>query len=142
MKLSAYVPDGLWAKVQARFPGARPSPVTQLALRRMVERSGPRFVVEADMESADPLEMRRRRARISALRQRAYEEGYEAGLALCDTLLWADLERLAASGWTLDEDLPQSDPRLASVAHQAGMRDALRDVWLAVVQVATPVEQV
>jgi hypothetical protein len=142
MKLSAYVPDGLWARVQARFPGARPSPVAQLALRRMVERSRPRFAVEAEMEAADPAELRRRRARVSALRQRAYEEGYEAGLALCDTLVWTDLERLAASGWTLDEELPQSDPRLASIAHQAGVRDALRDVWLAVVQVATPVEQV
>jgi hypothetical protein len=141
MKLSAYVPDGLWARVQARFPGSRPSPVAQLALRRMVERSRPRFAVEAEVETADRAEMGRRRARVSALRQRAYEEGYEAGLALCGTMEWTDLERLAASGWTLDEELPQSDPRLASVAHQAGVRDALRDVWLAVVQVGNPVEQ-
>jgi hypothetical protein len=137
VKLSAYVPDGLWARVQARFPGARPSPVAQLALRRLVERSRPRFAVATDIEAADPTALVRRRARVSALRQRAYDEGYEAGLALCDTLRWADLERLAATGWAPGSAPPVGDPRLASVAHQAGMRDALRDVWLAVVQAAT-----
>ena len=137
MKLSAYVPDGLWARVLARFPGARPSPVAQLALRRLVERSRPRFAVAEEIEASDPGALGRRRARVSALRQRAYDEGYEAGLALCEAQSWPELERLAATGWAPEAGLPGRDPRLSSVAYQAGMRDSLRDVWLAVVQATT-----
>jgi hypothetical protein len=136
VKLSAYVPEELWARVQGRFPGARPSQITQLALRRMVERSRPRFVDEPG--PVDQLELLRRRARVSALRQRAYDEGYESGLSLCDGLGWADLERLAAAGWPLDWAGDQEEPRQASLAHRAGRRDALRDVWLAVVQAPPP----
>jgi len=117
MKLSAYVSDGLWARVRARFPGARPSPTAQLALLRLVERSGP----------AAP------RARASQPRQRAYDEGYEAGLARCDALSWPDMERLAAAGWPVDDLVPQGEVA-RSLAFRSGARDALRDVWLGVVQ--------
>ena len=108
MKLSAYVSDGLWARVRERFPGARPSPTAQLALRRLVERSGP-------------------------LRQEAYDEGYEAGLALCDTLTWPDMERLAAAGWPVDDLVPAGEVA-RSLAFRSGARDALRDVWQGVVR--------
>jgi len=132
VKLSAYVPDGLWARVQARFPGARPSPVAQMALRRLVERSGPRFARLPSSPAAAALPLRR--ARVSELRQRAYEEGYVAGLAFGESLGWPDLERLAAAGWPVDGTAPAADGRHGSLAHRAGMRDALRDAWLAVVQ--------
>jgi hypothetical protein len=107
VKLSAYVPDGLWARVRGRFPGARPSPTTQLALRRLADRPAP---------GADA-------------RQRAYDEGYEAGLALCEGLDWAAVERLATSNWPIDEPAPGDE-----VARRSGMRDALRDVWQGVVR--------
>jgi hypothetical protein len=136
VKLSAYVPEQLWARVQARFPGSRPSQVAQVALRRLVERSRPRFAPAPLPE--DEGELLRRRARVAELRQRAYDEGYEAGLALCAGLHWADLERLAAADWALDESVAAADPTHASLAHRAGMRDALRDVWLAVLQAAAP----
>jgi hypothetical protein len=132
VKLSAYVPEQLWERVQARFPGSRPSQVAQVALRRLVERSRPRFAPTRDAE--DERELLRRRARVSELRQRAYDEGYEAGLTLCAGLHWTDLERLAAADWTAAGD----DPPPPSLAHRAGMRDALRDVWLAVLQSAAP----
>jgi hypothetical protein len=131
VKLSAYVPDGLWARIQARFPGSRPSPITQLALRRLVERSRPRFASTPSSPAAAVLPLRR--ARVSELRQRAYEEGYAAGLAMCESLRWPDLERLAAADWPV-EDGAVIDARQGSLAHRAGMRDAMRDVWLAVVQ--------
>ena len=130
MKLSAYVPEHLWERVQARFPGSRPSHVTQIALRRLVERSRPRFATAP--AASDQRDVLRRRARVSRMRQRAYDEGYQAGLALCAGLHWPDLERVAAAGWTVaGDDLPT-----LSLAHRAGMRDALRDVWLAVMQSA------
>jgi hypothetical protein len=132
VKLSAYVPEQLWERVQARFPGTRPSQVAQIALRRLVERSRPRFAPAPP--AGDQRDLPRRRARVSELRQRAYDEGYEAGLAMCAGLHWADLERLAAADWAVADD----DPPQPSLAHRAGMRDALRDVWLAVLQSAAP----
>src|SRR5215472_16700338 len=134
VKLSAYVPQQLWERVQARFPGSRPSQVAQIALRRLIERSRPRFAPAPPAE--DRRELPRRRARVSELRQRAYDEGYEAGLTLCAGLHWADLERLAAADWGLAGD----DPPRPSQAHRAGARDALRDVWLAVLQSAGPAD--
>lgn len=132
MKLSAYVPEQLWERVQARFPAARPSQVAQVALRRLVERSRPRFAPTPGVEAEDDLA--RRRARVSEVRQRAYDEGYEAGLAYAAGIRWSDLERLAAADWAIVETADGADPRRASVAHRAGMRDALREVWLAVLQ--------
>jgi hypothetical protein len=136
VKLSAYVPELLWERVQARFPGSRPSQVAQVALRRLVERSRPRFAPSPPAK--DERELLRRRARVSELRQRAYDEGYQAGLTLCASLHWQDLERLAAADWALDSVIAGDDPRHASLAHRAGMRDALRDVWLAVLQAGGP----
>jgi len=132
VKLSAYVPEELWARVQARFPGSRRSQVTQLALRRLVERSRPRFAGEA--APTDALELVRRRARVSELRQRAYDEGYEDGLGLCDRLCWPELERLAAADWPVDDTVFPIDPRRSSLARRAGRRAALRDGWLPVPQ--------
>jgi hypothetical protein len=136
VKLSAYVPEELWERVQARFPGSRPSQVAQIALRRLVERSRPRFVPPPPAE--DERELLRRRARVAELRQRAYDEGYEAGLALCAGLHWSDLERLAAAGWTVDDADAAAAAPGQSLAHRAGRRDAIRDVWLAVLQAAPP----
>jgi hypothetical protein len=136
VKLSAYVPEQLWERVQTRFPGTRPSQVAQIALRRLVERSRPRFAPAPAAE--DERELLRRRARVAELRQRAYDEGYEAGLALCASLHWSDLERLAAADWAIEGAAEAADPPHASLAHRAGLRDALRDVWLAVLQAAAP----
>lgn len=136
MKLSAYVPEQLWERVQARFPGSRPSQVAQVALRRLVERSRPRFAPARPGE--DEQELLRRRARVAELRQRAYDEGYEAGLTQCEGLHWSDLERLAAADWAAEGTSGATDPPHDSLAHRAGMRDALRDVWLAVLQAAAP----
>jgi hypothetical protein len=136
VKLSAYVPEQLWERVLSRFPGSRPSQVAQVALRRLVERSRPRFAPAPAAE--DQRELLRRRARVSELRQRAYDEGYEAGLALGAGLHWPDLERLAADDWAADGAIAGDNPGRASLAHRAGMRDALRDVWLAVLQASAP----
>jgi hypothetical protein len=132
VKLSAYVPEQLWERVQARFPGSRPSQVAQVALRRLVERSRPRFAPAPTAE--DERQRLRRRARVSELRQRAYDDGYEAGLELGAGLHWSDLEHLAAADWALDGVAAEDGSRPASGAQRAGMRDALRDVWLAVLQ--------
>jgi hypothetical protein len=123
MKLSAYVPDVLWTRVKERFPSARPSPTAQLALRQLVEESPPE-----PAESGGPAHLR---ARVSRPRQRAYDEGYEAGLALADTLSWPDVERLAAANWPVDDLVPPGDVARA-LAFRSGARDALRDVWLEV----------
>lgn len=136
MKLSAYVPEQLWERVQARFPGTRPSQVTQAALRRLVERSRPRFAGSPGPE--DGADLLRRRARVSELRQRAYDEGYEAGLTLAAGLGWSDLERLAAADWALEGLALAADPKQSSLAHRDGTRDALRDLWLAVLQASAP----
>jgi hypothetical protein len=131
VKLSAYVPDDLWSRASARFPRSGPSRIVQMGLRRLLERSRPRFVTPAADEGAALL---RGRARLARLRQQAYDEGYEAGLALCETLTWADLERMAADNWRVDELMAGADPRRQTAAHRSGLQDALRDAWLGVVR--------
>lgn len=133
MKLSAYVPDDLWSRAAASHPRSGPSHIVQLGLRRLVERSRPRFAADA---STNGSALRHARARLTLLRQRAYDEGYEAGLAVGESLTWADLELLAATGWRLDDLPPAARPTLPTAAHRSGCRDALRDAWLGVVRVS------
>jgi hypothetical protein len=128
VRLSAHVPDELWAKAAALHPEPGPSRLVQLALRRLVERSRPRFAPERDGHQQRLLQLRR--SRVAQLAQGAYDQGYEAGLRFCETLAWADLERLAASNWNLGAVVASGDSRLASSSYRSGMRDALRDAWL------------
>jgi hypothetical protein len=134
MKLSAYVPDRLWSRVTARYPRSGPSRLVQLGLRRLVERSRPRFAEIAGVDRADEsVALAQGGTRLTRLRQEAYDEGYEAGLALGETLGWADLEKLASVSWRLDGLATGGDPTHTTVAHLSGLRDALRDAWLGVV---------
>jgi hypothetical protein len=130
MKLSAYVPDGLWSRVTARYPRSGPSRLVQLGLRRLVERSRPRY---AENRAGVREALARGGARLAQLRQEAYDEGYEAGLALGETLGWAELERLAAASWRLDGVPAGDDQAHQTTARRSGLRDALRDAWLGVV---------
>jgi len=69
--------------------------------------------------------------------QHAYDEGYGRGMLVCETLSWAALERMAAAHWstaTTATNGATTEPRLATSAYQSGLRDALRDVWLAVLE--------
>lgn len=132
MKLSAHVPDELWARAVALHPGLGPSGVVQQALRRLVERPRPRFAPRVPEDQLPTV--RRRHLRLQGLAQAAYDDGYEAGLRLCEKLRWADLERLAAAGWRLPAAGPETEGPAATSAYRSGLEDALREVWLSVVQ--------
>ena len=136
MKLSAHVPDELWAKAAALHGESGPSQLVQLALRHLVERSRPRFAGDRNDHQDEVLA--RRQSRIARLAQTAYDEGYEAGLLRCEGLTWCDLERLAAANWSpvaLAAHAPAgNDARLATSAVRTGFRDALRDAWLGAMQ--------
>lgn len=136
MRLSAYVPDHVWAKAAALHPGSGPSQVVQSALRHLVERSRPRIVTELDSHRQQVVGLRH--SRVVQLAQRAYDQGYDRGLRLCETLSWIALEHMAAARWsvaTLAAHGVSAEPSLATSAYQSGLRDALRDVWLSALEV-------
>ncbi len=132
MKLSAHVPDELWAKAAALQGEAGPSQLVQLALRHLVERSRPRFAGERNGDQDQVLALRQ--SRVAQLAQGAYDEGYAAGLRRCEELSWGDLERLAAGSWSAAALAAHpglgAEARLATSAFRTGLRDALRDAWL------------
>ncbi len=132
MKLSAHVPDELWAKAAAVHSESGPSQLVQLALRHLVERSRPRFAAERNYQQDEVLA--ERQSRVAQLAQTAYDEGYEAGLRRCEALAWSDLERLAAANWRAAaltaHPAVGADVRHATSAFRIGLRDALRDAWL------------
>lgn len=145
MKLSAHVPDALWAKAAALHSESGPSQLVQLALRHLVERSRPRFAAERN-EHQDEI-LARRQSRVAQLAQNAYDEGYEAGLRRGECLSWSDLERLAAANWGVAALTAHraigADVRLATSVFRTGLRDALRDAWLGALHTSQePFEQV
>jgi len=135
MRVSAYVPDHVWSKAMALHPGSGPSNVVQRALRHLVERSRPRFASQLDGQRQQVLGLRQ--SRVVQMAQHAYDEGYGRGLVVCETLSWAALERMAAAHWstaTMAANGARTEPRLVTTAYQSGLRDALRDVWLAALE--------
>jgi hypothetical protein len=129
VKLSAYVPDWLWARARASVRQSRSSPsqVVQHALRALLERSRPRFAGAPDLEQEAALLLARQHVAEQA--QGAYDHGYEAGVQRCELLSWAELERLAAGDW----DWHDLGVRDGGSTFDCGLRDALRDAWLGVV---------
>ena len=74
-----------------------------------------------------------RQSRVVQMAQHAYDQGYDRGLDLCESLSWMALERMAAAHWsvaTMAANGAGTEPRLATSAYRSGVRDALRDVWL------------
>ena len=134
MKISAHVPDELWAKATALHVESGPSRLVQLALRHLVERPRPRVAGKRNDRQDEVLA--RRQLRMARLAQSAYDEGYEAGLMGCEGLTWCDLERLAAASWShgalAAHALPGSEATPVISAFRTGLRDALRDAWLGV----------
>ncbi len=131
MRVSAYVPDHMWGRAMTLHPGSGPSHIVQGALRHLVERSRPRFARELDGLRQQVVGMRH--SRVVQMAQHAYDQGYDRGLGLCDSLSWTALERMAAAHWSaaaMAADGAGIEPRLATSAYQSGLRDALRDVWL------------
>jgi Arc/MetJ family transcription regulator len=140
MKLSAHVPDELWARAAALHDESGPSQLVQLALRHLVERSRPRFAGKRNDQQDELLALRQ--SRVARLAQSAYDEGYEAGLLRCEELTWCDLERLAAASWSAAalavHEVPGAEARPATSAFRTGFRDALRDAWLGAMEADEP----
>jgi Arc/MetJ family transcription regulator len=132
VKLSAHVPDELWAKAMALHGETGPSQLVQLALRHLVERSRPRFAGQRNGQQDQVLALRQ--SRLAQLAQSAYDAGYQAGLRRCEELTWSDLERLAAASWSAAalaaHPALHAETRQATSAFRTGLRDALRDAWL------------
>jgi hypothetical protein len=79
------------------------------------------------------------RRRLGALAQQVYASGYRAGLQLCDSLDWAQLDSLAGDSWpqsALDSisaavkgESAGEDPNASTSLYRTGLRDALLNVW-------------
>jgi hypothetical protein len=82
------------------------------------------------------------RRRLGELAQQVYASGYQAGLLLCDSLDWAQLDSLAGDSWpqaaldsisaTIQGESAGEDPNASTSLYRTGLRDALLNIWCGV----------
>jgi hypothetical protein len=133
MRVRAYVDDARWSFAVSLNPDHSPSQIVQAGLVRLIENhhSG-----SANGREGAVLATRRR---LGELAERVYSSGYQAGLLLCATLDWAQLDSLAGDGWqqtafesislTGNVGVAMEDPNAHTTLYRAGFRDALANVW-------------
>jgi hypothetical protein len=133
MRVRAYVEDARWAFAVSLSPDSSPSQIVQAGLVRLIE----------NHHSASPAHpggtVLATRRRLGELAKRVYASGYEAGLRLCNTLDWAQLDSLAGDGWqqvaleaiseTAATKSSEEDPNANTTLYRTGFRDALSNVW-------------
>ena len=133
MRVRAYVEDARWEFAVSLSPDRSPSQIVQAGLVRLVENHHSAGAVNLD---GGVLAARRR---LGELAERVYASGYQAGLILCGTLDWAQLDSLAGQGWpqgeldaistTIDGESVEDDPNTETSLYRTGLRDALSNVW-------------
>jgi hypothetical protein len=115
VRLSLSVPDALWLRACQARPATPPSRLVRAALEHLLEDAEAGFVPGPPPGAGERLRRLERRLRSEALT--VYDEGYETGLDLVDTLEWWAVERLAA-------ELEGDGPYVATF--KAGLVAALR----------------
>ena len=101
MRISVYVPDGLWVSSRAAFPDESISEIARRAVRSLIAAAnapGPIFPTPAQRRLVE--------AEIASKEAEAgswFELGYGAGLHLAQNLEWWVLEQMELVGWTLAE---------------------------------------
>lgn len=133
MRVRAYVEDARWAFAVSLSPDSSPSQIVQAGLVRLIENH---HSASAASPAVSVLATRRR---LRELADRVYSSGYQAGLQLCNTLDWAQLDSLAGDGWqqsaldslsaTTGATTLDDDPNSATTLYRTGFRDALSNVW-------------
>ena len=133
LRVRAYVEDARWAFAVSLSPDSSPSQIVQAGLVKLIENH---HSASAANPAGSVLATRRR---LSELADRVYANGYHAGLQLCDTLDWAQLDSLAGEGWqqaaldslsaTAGMESAKDDPNSATTLYRTGFRDALSNVW-------------
>jgi hypothetical protein len=136
MRVRAYVEDARWGFAVSLTPNRSPSQIVQAGLVRLVEK-------HHSAGTANPAGgVLAARRRMGELAQQVYASGYQAGLKLCDSLDWAQLDSLAGDSWpqeALDSitakikgESHRDDPNTGTGLYRTGLRDALLNVWCGV----------
>ncbi len=136
MRVRAYVEDARWGFAVSLTPNRSPSQIVQAGLVKLVEKhhsAGTRNPAGGVLAA---------RRRLGELAQQVYASGYEAGLLLCDSLDWAQLDSLAGDSWpqaaldsiyaTIRGVSAGEDPNASTSLYRTGLRDALLNVWCGV----------
>jgi hypothetical protein len=136
MRVRAYVEDARWGFAVSLTPNRSPSQIVQAGLVRLVENhhSGGTTNPAGGVLAA--------RRRLGLLAQQVYASGYQAGLLLCDSLDWAELDSLAGDSWpqaaldsisaTVQADSAGENPNASTNLYRTGLCDALLNVWCGV----------
>jgi hypothetical protein len=136
MRVRAYVEDARWAFAVSLTPNRSPSQIVQAGLVRLVEN-------HHSASTTNPAGgVLAARQRLGELAQEVYASGYQAGLLLCNSVDWAQLDSLAGDGWpqaaldsisaTVNGDSAADDPNARTNLYRTGLRDALLNVWCGV----------
>jgi hypothetical protein len=133
VRVRAYVEDARWDFAVSLSPDRSPSQIVQAGLVRLVENHHSAGVANPD---GGVLAARRR---LGELAERVYASGYQAGLLLCSTLDWAQLDSLAGQSWpqaaldaiptAIGGEAREEDPNTDTSLYRTGLRDALSNVW-------------
>jgi hypothetical protein len=133
MRVRAYIEDARWEFAVSLSPDSSPSQIVQGGLVRLVENHHSAAV---DTPDGEALAARRR---LGELAERVYAGGYRAGLLLCNTVDWAQLDSLAGDGWpqtaldaisaAINGKSAADDPNVGTNLYRTGLRDALINVW-------------
>jgi hypothetical protein len=133
VRVRAYIEDARWEFAVSLTPDSSPSQIVQGGLVRLIENHHSAIVAVPD---GDVLAAKRR---LGELAQRVYAGGYRAGLLLCNTLDWAQLDSLAGDGWpqaaldtisaSINGKSAGHDPNVDTNLYRTGLRDALTNVW-------------
>jgi hypothetical protein len=99
-KFSIYVPDDLWVSAQAAQPEAKPSPLVQTALRRLVDSESRKSYASLP---ADVLAERERvLAIVTGRARKSYVAGYRIGLMFIEEFPWDAIEDFQRVGWDIE----------------------------------------
>jgi hypothetical protein len=133
MRVRAYIEDARWEFAVSLSPDSSPSQIVQGGLVRLIENH---HSASVDTPDGEVLAAKRR---LGELAERVYAGGYRAGLLLCNTLDWAQLDSLAGDSWpqtaldaisaTINGQSVEDDPNVGTSLYRTGLRDALSNVW-------------
>lgn len=124
MKISASVPDELWARVGGEEPDASPSRIIQRLAQTYLDRVGDHPAPFAEPPPDAEAATRAASAHLVAQARESFQQGYRDALEACQRLAWSRLEDFAGAGFDLERWLEPSR-RLADEILAAGGELAL-----------------
>jgi len=138
MKMSVYIPDELWATVQAAEPEFKLSSFVQQALSDRFQPAAVRpYAVLSDMQRRN---VGRARRQVLAQQTMAYQSGYDVGVMFAEQLPWRAFTDLVASGWDVQDWRDGFDDAAYEIVDRGGglwSDDADHITWNDVMSIAT-----